>query len=521
MVLPQRIAVVGAGIGGLASALRLAHAGCDVHVFEAHAAPGGKMRTVASAAGPVDAGPTVLTMRGVFDDLFADVGERLEDHLTLHADTTLARHHWSDGTVLDLSADPAASAANVRAAFGPRAEAQFRAFSERAARLWSGFEAPVMQAARPTFPALLAHVLRHPRLIRDMAPGRTLSGMLRGAFEDPRLAQLFGRYATYVGGAPDASPALLALIWQAEARGVWSVDGGMHALARAIEALAVRKGARFAYGTPVTRIETRHGAVAGIEAGGQRIPVDGVVFNGDPAALAAGLLGDAVSRAVPRRATQPRSLSACVLAFAARASGPPLAHHTVFFGDDPGAEFAALARGRLPADPTLYVCAQDHGRDEGPGRYEIIMNAPPSTPGAHPKDATCATTTVTKILQRLERYGLRFDPPPGPADLTTPEGYETLFPASAGSLYGRSPHGTMAAFARPTAATAIPGLVLAGGGTHPGAGVPMAAISGRHAAAAMLAGRTSTSTSRRTDMPGGTSTASRTTAAAPSRSSAS
>ncbi|HSF63661.1 MAG TPA: FAD-dependent oxidoreductase, partial [Paracoccaceae bacterium] len=93
-----RVVIIGAGIGGLCAAVRLAHAGCAVTVVEAAPTPGGKMRTVPSAAGPVDAGPTVLTLRGVFDQVFAAAGTRLEDHLTLIPQPTLARHWWPDGS---------------------------------------------------------------------------------------------------------------------------------------------------------------------------------------------------------------------------------------------------------------------------------------------------------------------------------------------------------------------------------------------------------------------------------------
>jgi 1-hydroxycarotenoid 3,4-desaturase len=221
---------------------------------------------------------------------------------------------------------------------------------------------------------------------------------------------------------------------------------------------------------------------------------------------------------VPDTATAPRSLSANVWTFAARPSGPDLHHHNVFFGADPTREFGPIAQGRMPEDPTLYVCAQDRGTGNAPPaseRFEIIMNAPPLT-GQDPEDpATCRTRT----FQTLARHGLTFDPAPPDSALTTPAGFEALFPASLGSLYGRSPHGLLAAFARPTARTRLPGLYLAGGGAHPGAGVPMATLSGRHAAEAIVTDRTSTSPSHRTATPGGMSTASPTTAAVPSPSS--
>ncbi len=237
------VVVIGAGIGGLATAARLAQAGRAVTVVERHAAPGGKMRTLPSRAGPVDTGPTVLTLRSIFDDLFETLGERLDDHVTLILQPMIARHFWPDGSTLDLFEDESASTAAIRAFAGPRAAQQFNAFTARARALFDGFDAPVMQAAKPTLPGLVAHVMANPHLIARMAPLSTLAKLLSNSFDDPRLAQLFGRYATYVGGSPYHVPALLSLIWSAEMRGVWAVKGGMHQLARAIEGLAIARGA--------------------------------------------------------------------------------------------------------------------------------------------------------------------------------------------------------------------------------------------------------------------------------------
>ena len=512
------VAVIGAGIGGLAAAIRLAAAGADVAVFEAHAWPGGKMRTLQSTAGPVDAGPTVLTMRPVLEALFDAAGTRLADHLTLLPQPILARHWWRDGPQLDLFPETDASTQAIGAAFGARAAAEFRRFDTLMIKAHGAFEGPMMQAARPAPLAAARAALRDPALWPLVAPGRSLAALLRDHFTDPHLRQLFGRYATYVGGVPSRAPAVLGLIWRAEAAGVWSVQGGMHSLAQALAAVFTSLGGRLYLNTPVQQISVSSGALDGLSLrSGLRVACRQAVFNGDPAALRAGLLGRAPTRAVGRSATEPRALSARVWTFAAQVTGAELTHHNLFFADAEADEFAPLARGQTPGAPTLYICAQDRaGPTPAPSveRFQIILNAPSCAPGASPQSVTEAATCPTQTFDRLARFGLTFNPHPTPAELTLPADFARLFPASRGALYGRSPHGALAPFLRPTARTRIEGLYLAGGGTHPGAGVPMAAISGAHAAAAVLADRTSRSMFRPMATPGGISTPSATAATA-------
>lgn len=516
----QHAVVIGAGIGGLSAALRLATRGLRVTVVEATDAPGGKMRTSPSVAGPVDIGPTVLTMRPVFEALFAGVGERLEDHVTLHRDPLLARHWWRDGSSLDLFDDPDQSLAAVQSFAGSKAAQQFQRFSASAKAMFEAFEGPIMQAGTPALGPLTSHVLRNPSLIPAMTPGLSLARRLQMSFSDPRLRQLFGRYATYVGGSPYQSPAVLGLIWHSEAQGVWSVQGGMHALATALHDLAVSKGVEFVFGQAADRIEQQSGRVTAVHlADGTKLSTDIAVFNGDPRALRKGMLGASIAQAVSKVGTEPRSLSAFVWGFAAEPHGIQLAHHNVFFCKNPADEFRDLRKGRMPRDATLYVCAQDRGHTtpSGPERFEIIMNGPSGHKTTEKDKHTC----LTRTFETLEAMGLAFSPTPKIAALTTPVDFHKAFPASEGSLYGRSPHGMMATFQRPTARTEIRGLYLAGGGAHPGAGVPMACLSGKHAAEAILSDLALTSTSLQTAMLGGMSTGSATMANKPSPSSAS
>ncbi|MEO0388303.1 MAG: 1-hydroxycarotenoid 3,4-desaturase CrtD [Pseudomonadota bacterium] len=516
--------VVGAGIGGLSAALDLARQGQRVTVFERHAAPGGKLRTVNSAAGPVDAGPTVFTLRSVFEALFADAGARLSDHLELHPADILARHFWPDGATLDLFSDTERSAEAIAALSGARDAAAFRAFHARTAYLFDALDAPMMRAPRP-HPLGLMRTLgaQMPGLVRAAAPLRSMWSQLQQEFEDPRLRQLFARYATYIGGSPFLSPAHLTLIWQAEARGVQLVAGGMAKLAEALETLSKDRGVLFHYGADVDQILVGDGRARGVSLStGEAFLADSVIFNGDPAALGSGALGAGVTRAARARAPAQRSLSAYVWAFAAEARGRPLAHHNVFFGGDYAQEFRDLfGIRRVPQDPTIYLCAQDRGIAEGPAagpeRFQIIMNAPADGDCVVPTDEEIQRCE-TRTFARLSAAGVMLDRP-GPEALTTPWDFHRMFPATGGALYGANPHGMMASFRRPTARTQIKGLYLAGGGTHPGPGVPMAALSGRHAAAAIVGDRVSTSTSRQTGMLGGMSMGSAMTEHAGSRSS--
>jgi 1-hydroxycarotenoid 3,4-desaturase len=508
----DRIVVIGAGVGGLAAALDLAARGHEVLVLERAATPGGKMREAEVGGARLDVGPTVFTMRWVFESLFADAGAALTDHLTLHPAELLARHAWSERERLDLFADLERSAEAIGAFAGPAEARRYREFSERAHRIYRTLERPFIRAARPSPQSLvLGAGVRGLSDLWRISPFDTLWRALGQHFHDARLRQLFGRYATYCGASPFRAPATLMLVAHVERDGVWLVEGGMHRVAVAIERLAAVHGARFRYGAEVAAIETTGGQVAGVRlATGERLDARAVVVNADAAAVAAGFLGRQVGGAVPPLAPSARSLSAVTWALRAETEGFPLARHTVFFSADYAAEFDDVFRhARLPAAPTVYVCAQDRddrgGGARGAERLLCLINAPP-TGDAHSFDPSEIRACEERTFAALARCGLQVRRQPDRTAVTTPADFDRLFPATGGALYGRASHGWMASFSRPAVRTRIPGLYLAGGSTHPGPGVPMATLSGRAAAASLAADLDSTSRSRTAAMHGGTST---------------
>ena len=512
--------VVGSGMGGLACAALLAARGVDVRVFERAPADGGKMRTHAVGGLSIDAGPTVLTLRGVFDELFDAVGGRLDDAVTLRPARTLARHAWTAGTAvsrLDLHAD-LDEAVDAIGRFAGSADARgYRAFCSRAAAIHDALEAPFMRAGRTGVAGLLwrGGARGLPGLLR-ISPFASLWRELARHFGDPRLQQLFGRYATYCGSSPWLAPATLMLVAHVERQGVWFVDGGMQRLAEAVAALAVRHGARIRHGADVREVLTRDGRACGVRlADGELAHADAVVFNGDVSALATGLLGEAAARGLgahARRWRSPggRSLSALTWSVAARTAGLPLLRHNVLFSEDYAAEFEALSAGRLPADPTVYVCAQDRGdkddaaSSDGPQRLLFLVNAPAAT-SRHALTEQEIARCENQAFRRMARCGLQLAPV-APMRRTTPSDFAALFPGTGGALYGPPSHGWRASFQRMGARHPLPGLYLAGGSTHPGPGVPMAALSGRLAALAVCEDLLSTSRSRPMAMHGGMST---------------
>ncbi|EAQ27777.1 methoxyneurosporene dehydrogenase [Erythrobacter sp. NAP1] len=511
-----RVVVIGAGMGGLASAARLSARGYDVTVVEKEEGVGGKARRVTVDGHPVDAGPTVFTMRDVFDEIFAECGMRLNDRVRIRRAEIIARHAWDDSETLDLFADPLRSEEAVGDFAGAEAARLYREFRHTTRRMHDILDKPMMRGDNVSSPLPLLWRIGLWRFsdFAAMRPHQSMWNALGEFFPDPRLRQLFGRYATYCGSSPFDAPATLMLIAHVEATGVWLIDGGIHALAEALKDAAEAKGAQFRLGTSVAQILTERGSGAkGVRLeNGDVIEADAVICNADPNAIAQGCFGKSSERAVKALAPEKRSLSAMVWFAHAGTSGFDLTHHNVFFSRDYRREFDEIASGQVPSEPSVYVCAQDRGGHAATAssiaqgkreRIQIIVNAP-ANGDTHPYPDEEKERCTTQMRATLERCGLELEQDM-PQELASPAEWERLFPATGGALYGRASHGSAASFLRQGPRTRMPGLYCAGGATHPSAGVPMAALSGLLAAKKVDADLASTRRSSRVAIHGGTS----------------
>jgi 1-hydroxycarotenoid 3,4-desaturase len=441
------------------------------------------------------------------------MGTSLSDLLDLEPLHVLARHAWR-GTPghLDLFSDTQRSADAIAAFSSPQEAKRFLGFCAQTRALYRTLEGPYIRSERPSLVSMARDLgPQGLRVLMGLGPFATLWRSLGKHFHDPRLQQLFARYATYCGASPWSAPATLMLVAQVELDGVWSVKGGMHSVALALARLAEQKGVKFQYGVACKEIEVQGGKASGVLlANGERVAADSVVFNGDSAALSSGMLGHHSIASVPHTTADKRSLSALTWSMHTQTSGFDLVRHNVFFDTDYASEFDDIFRGRkLPGQGTVYVCAQDRNDDAvSPGKPErllCLVNAPP-TGDTHPFDASETHACETRSLALLRQCGLQLQPQPHQSVLTTPHTFNQLFPGTGGALYGNATHGWMSAFNRPSARSKVPGLYLAGGSVHPGPGVPMAAMSGRLAAATLMAHLDSTSRSRRVVISGGMST---------------
>ena len=499
--------VIGAGIGGIVAALDLVRAGFAVTIIEAAATPGGKLREAALGDTRIDVGPTVLTLRRVFDRIFDDAGACLDDRITLRPAEILARHAWDDRAQLDLFADPARTADAIGRFAGASEARGYHAFRARAREIYQTLDSSFLRAQRPSMAELVARTGAGPLL--RINPFTSLASALESSFRDPRLRQLYGRYATYCGSSPTQCPATLMLVAHVEQEGVWLVEGGMFRLAQALADLAGECGIGIRYGSRAVEILVAGRRAAGVLLdSGERLAADHIVCNADAQAIAAGHFGDACRSAVAATPPSQRSLSAMTWAILADTSGFPLDRHNVFFADAANSEFDDIfGHDRLPARPTVYVCAQDRGDTQpspsGPERLFCLTNAPAT--GDRHQFSEEVQQCETRLIAAMRRCGLTLGAPSARI-VTTPNEFESRYPATGGALYGPASHGWMASFRRPGARSRLRGLYLAGGSVHPAPGLPMAALSGRLAAACVIADHASTTRSHPVAMSGGMST---------------
>ncbi|HET6763418.1 MAG TPA: phytoene desaturase family protein [Longimicrobiaceae bacterium] len=483
--------VVGAGVGGLSAAIGLAARGVRVTVLEASAAVGGKMGTAVIDGVEVDTGPSVLTLPGTIDQALRLAGTTLADEVELTQPEPAFRYLYPDGTALDVHGRREDTLASIHRTLGADAAREMDGFLAYAGRIWQAAESNFVRGPAPSPRSLLAAGPDALLAMMHIDPFRRMQAAIESRVRSPHLRWLLMRYATYNGSDPRRAPATLNCIAHVElALGGHGVRGGMHRIARALARGAERLGVEIRLESPAIRITQDRGRATGVEtADGKRLAADAVVVNADAAHLFADLL-PRTTRRRPRESEPSTSGWVAIVRARRRAGTDARVAHTVAFPADYPGEFADLFdRGRPPADPTVYLCAQEacHGRtgwtDDEP---VFVMANAPAEPDGDARPAAVWDALRAAVLRRMDASGLRTA---GDEIVweRTPAGLAAAFPGSRGALYGAASNHPLSAFRRPpNRVRGVRGLYLASGSAHPGGGVPLCVLSGRAAAQAAL-----------------------------------
>jgi phytoene desaturase len=487
----DHVVVVGAGLGGLSAALRLAGAGRRVTVLERADVPGGRAGLWQAGGFRFDTGPTVLTMPDLVADAFAAVGEDMADWITLRRLDPMYRARFADGSTLDVRADPEATAAGIEALCGPAEAAGYRRFVELVTAIYRA-------ELRDFIDAQLDSPLRllRPSLARLVALGafRRLDRLVGSHLRDERTRRLFSFQAMYAGLAPHQALGVYAVIsYMDSVAGVFHAEGGVHGVAEAMAAAAAKHGVTLRYGAAVTEVEVRGGrAVAVRTEGGERVAADVVVLNPDLPTAYRELLPPA---ATPRRLGRLRYSPSCFLLLAGASAAahpdagrPDPAHHTIHFGGAWRRTFREIIdRGELMSDPSFLVTVPSvtdpASAPPGGHAFHVLFPTPNTVSGPDLDWSVIGPRYRDEVVAILERSGypgfgasVRVETTTTPADWLA-RGMTAGAPFAAAHTFRQT-----GPFRPGNLAPGLENVVFTGSGTRPGVGVPMVLISGRLAA---------------------------------------
>lgn len=481
--------VVGAGVGGLTAAMRLQHEGFEVELHERLAEPGGRCGQVRAGPYRFDLGPTILLMPHVLRQTFAKVGRRLEDYLELQRCDPHYRLHWRDGERLTLHRDVERTRAELER-LEPGCFERYRAFIESGR---AKHDVAFAQFVTRHFESLLQFIApaRVPGLLR-VGAFDTLAPHVARYFTDARLRQAFSFQTMYLGLSPAQAPSVFSLLPYTEAEhGIWFPLGGLHAVPVALDRVCRELGVDLHYGSAVRRVVVEDGVAKGLELeDGTVRRADVVLCNADYAWASTRLLPAAVAKRRAAKLSRARFTSSGLMFYLGVSKRVPgLLHHNVFFGEDFDGSFADLfERGRVPADPSFYVCAPAQTdpsfAPEGHDALYVLVPAPTSDAGLD--WAAEAGRVRAQVLRRLADEGY------GELDVVsertvTPADWESGLCLERGSNFGLAQSLLQLGPFRPKVTDEdIDGLYWCGASIQPGTGVPTVMLSAGFAVEAVL-----------------------------------
>ena len=468
--------VIGTGVGGLAIAIRLALKGYQVEVFEKNSYPGGKLSAFEKDGFRFDAGPSLFTQPQNIEELFSLAGEPIEKYFSYQQVPIANKYFYENGKQVKAYTDAEDFAKEMKLQLNEDPQVVLN-YLQQSKKLYENigilFLEHSLHRAKTWFHSRVFKALSTVKLSYLF---QSLHQYNSSKFSSPEAVQLFNRFATYNGSSPYKTPAMWSLIPHLEQNeGTFYPTGGMISITNALYQLALKKGVKFHFDSPVQRIVHDNGDVSGVEVNEQVYSAKIIVSNADVYFTYKNLLANpSMAKKVLK---QERSSSAVIFYWGIKKKFPQLELHNIFFSKEYKNEFEYIFKeGMLSSDPTVYINItskmQANQSPEGKENWFVMVNAPANKGQNWEELKKVLRENILLKLSRMlgEDIGAQIET----EHTLDPIMIEQQTASYMGSLYGTSSNSKFAAFLRHANFTSsIKGLYFCGGSVHPGGGIPL------------------------------------------------
>ena len=478
----KTVIIIGAGIAGMAAAIRLRAKGYTVAVYEANTYPGGKLTAFSKSGYRFDMGPSLFTMPQFVEHLFTAAKKPIETYFQYKKKAIVCNYFYEDGTTFSALADETEFAERAAQTFDVDKKDLLDYFKRSKRKYDLTASLFLEKSLHKTSTYLNLDTIKAIFNVHSLDINTTLSGYNTKVFRDQRLVQFYNRFATYNGSSPYQTPGIMSMIPHLEQHfGTFFPKGGMHAITTSLFQLAKDIGVNFHFERKVNQIVTENHKAVGIEIEGSRITADIVVSNSDIVPTYRHLLK--AHKAPEKILQQPRSSSALIFYWGITKEFPQLDLHNIFFSEDYKTEFDYIFEKKdVHHDPTVYIniTSKEESGDAPTGceNWFTMINVPSNTGQDWDDIIANARQNIIKKLSRLLQEDIseliEFE------EILDPRTIASKTQSYRGALYGASSNNKYAAFLRhPNFQSNITNLYFCGGSVHPGGGIPLCLLSGK------------------------------------------